>query len=127
MKIKVVSRGQPRGQVVKFTCSASAAQGFAGSDLGRQHGTAHQAMLRRHPTCHKQRHSQLEYTTMYWGALGRRRRRNKETKDWQQMLAQVPIFKRKKKNHLGSFRNLHTSNMVSDAAKGSLCIWVDTP
>ena len=26
-------------------CSASVAQGFAGSDPGRRHGTAHQAML----------------------------------------------------------------------------------
>ena len=36
---------------------------------------------------------QLEYTTMYWGALVRRR---KKKKDWQQMLAQVPIFKKQK-------------------------------
>ena len=28
------------------------AQGFSGSDSGRRHGTAHQAMLRQHPTCH---------------------------------------------------------------------------
>ena len=32
--------------------SASAAQGFASSDPGLGHGTAHQAMLRQHPTCH---------------------------------------------------------------------------
>ena len=43
---------QPRGQVVKFTCSTSAAQGSAGLDPGRGPSTAHQAMLRWHPTCH---------------------------------------------------------------------------
>ena len=55
--------------------SASAAQGFAGSDPGRRHGAAHQATMRRHPTCHNQRHSQLESTTIYLGALGRRRKK----------------------------------------------------
>ena len=33
---------------------------------------------------------------MYWRALGRKNRK-KKTKDWQQLLAQVPIFKEKKK------------------------------
>ena len=51
-KQKTNARGRPRGRVVKFARSASAAQGFAGSDPGRGHGTAHQAMLRQHPTCH---------------------------------------------------------------------------
>ena len=46
---KVSSRGWPHGRMVKFTCSASVAQGFAGSDPGSRHGTTHQAMLRR---CH---------------------------------------------------------------------------
>ena len=50
-------------------------------------------MLRRCPTWHNQRHSQLEYITIYRGVLGRRR----EKKDWQQTLAEVPIFKEKKK------------------------------
>ena len=45
-------RGRPHGQVVKFACSAVAAQGFADSDPGRGHGTAHQATLRWCPTCH---------------------------------------------------------------------------
>ncbi|XP_070376698.1 serine/threonine-protein kinase Nek5 isoform X3 [Equus asinus] len=44
--------GQPRGRVVKFTRSASAAQGFTGSNPGRGHGAAHQTMLRQCPTCH---------------------------------------------------------------------------
>ena len=38
------------GRVVKFMCSTSAAQSFVGSDPGRRHGTAHQSMLRQHPT-----------------------------------------------------------------------------
>ena len=46
------SRGQARGQVVKFTCSTAAAQGFAGSGPGCRHGTAPRAMLRWRPTRH---------------------------------------------------------------------------
>ena len=67
-------RGQPRGRVVKFAPSTWAAQGFAGLDPGSRRSTAHQPTLRRRPTCHNQRHSQSEYTTMFWGAVGRRRR-----------------------------------------------------
>lgn len=44
--------GWPRVQVVKLARSAAAARGFIGSDPGRGHGTTHQAILRRHPTCH---------------------------------------------------------------------------
>ena len=50
--------------------SASAAQGFADLDPGCGHGTPHQAMLKWRPKQHNQRHSQLEYTTMYWGLWG---------------------------------------------------------
>ena len=46
---KEAMRGQLCGQVVKFACSTLVALGFAGLDPGRGHGTAHQAMLRRHP------------------------------------------------------------------------------
>ena len=45
-------RGRHRERAVKFVRSASAAQGFTGSDPGHGHGTARQAMLRQHPTCH---------------------------------------------------------------------------
>ena len=45
-------RGRPCGQVVEFTHSASVARDFASSDSGWGHGTAHQATLRQHPTCH---------------------------------------------------------------------------
>ena len=58
--------------------STSAAQGFTGSDPGRGHGTARQAMLRRRPTCHN-KDPQLKYTTMYWGDLGRKSRKKKRT------------------------------------------------
>ena len=44
--IKKISWGQPRGWVVKFMHSTSAAQAFTSSDPGRGHGTAPQAMLR---------------------------------------------------------------------------------
>ena len=39
--------GWPHGRVVKFVCSASVAQSFAGSDPGHGHGTTHEAMLMR--------------------------------------------------------------------------------
>ena len=50
--IKDIFQGSPRGQVVKFVRSASAAQGFAVLDPGCGHGTVYQAMLRWRPTCH---------------------------------------------------------------------------
>ena len=85
--------GWPCGRVVKFACSTAVAQGFAGSDPGHGHGTAHQAVLRQHPTCHNQKDPQPEYTTMCWGPLGRRRR---EKEDWQEVSAQVSNFKKEK-------------------------------
>lgn len=87
--------GRPHGRVVKCTCSVSAAQGFNSSDPRLRHGTTHQTMLRWHPTRHNQKDLQLEYTAMNWGALGRRTRERSE--DWQQMLPQVSIFKKKKR------------------------------
>ena len=59
--------------------SASAAQGFAGSAPGHRHVTAHQAMLRWHPTQHDQKDLQLEYTTMYWGGFGEKKGKTKQT------------------------------------------------
>ena len=41
-------------------------QGFASLDPGHGPSTAHQAVLRRHPTCHNEKHLQLEYTSMHW-------------------------------------------------------------
>ena len=40
-EIKTKLRGRPRGRVVKFARSASAAQGFSSSDPGCGHGSAH--------------------------------------------------------------------------------------
>ena len=70
--------GQPYGWVVELVHSASLVQGLTGSDSRCRPSTAHQAMLRLRPTEHNQKELQLEYTTMYWGALGRRRRRRRK-------------------------------------------------
>ena len=51
-KIVDIIKGLARGWVVEFAHSASAAQGFTGSDPGDGHGIAHQAVLRQYPTCH---------------------------------------------------------------------------
>ena len=72
--------GWPHGRVVKLESSTSGAQGFAGSDPGCRRGTARQAMLRQHPTQHNQRHSQLEYTTMYWWLGGEEEEEEEEKK-----------------------------------------------
>ena len=56
-------------------------------------------MLSQRPTQQNQRHSQPEYTTMYGGLWGDKEE-EKEKKDWQQMLAQVPILKKKKERGL---------------------------
>ena len=39
---------------------------------------------------------------MYWGDLGRKKKQEKK-EDWQQLLAQVPIFKKKKQNRTLTF------------------------
>ena len=56
--------------MVKFARSAAAAQGFAGLDPGRGHGTTHQATLRRRPICHNWKDLQLRYTAVYQGRFG---------------------------------------------------------
>ena len=92
--------GRPRAGVVNFARSAAAAQGFAGSDPRRGHGTTHQATVKWLPTCHNQKDPQLKYTNMYWGSLGRKKqkeRKKKNEEDWQQLLAQAPIFRKKNK------------------------------
>src|SRR3712207_2842374 len=83
-------RGRPHGQLVKFTCSASAAQGFTGLHPGHGTSTVHQAMLGQHPTWQSQKDLQLEYTTMYWGVGEKKKKKHKE--GWQQM----PIKERQK-------------------------------
>src|SRR3712207_8638034 len=49
-----------RGQVLKFVCSASMAQGFTGSNPGSGPSTAHQAMLRWCPTRSEEHTSELQ-------------------------------------------------------------------
>ena len=88
-QLEAISWSWPCGQVVKFMCSASVAQGFPGSHPGCGPSTAHQAMLRQHPTQQNQKDLQLEYTTMFWGSLGRRRK--KLATD----VSSGPIFKQK--------------------------------
>ena len=51
--------------------------GFPWFRSRRGHSMAHQAMLRWRPTQHSQQDLQVEYTTTYWRALGRRRRRRR--------------------------------------------------
>ena len=62
-----------------FAHCAFVAQGFATLDPGCGQGTAHQAMMRWRTTQHNQRHSQLEYTNMYWGTLGKKKRKRLAT------------------------------------------------
>ena len=63
--------------MVEFTHSTLVARGFVGLDPGCRRDTAHQAMLGQRPTEHNQKDLQLGYTTMHWGALGRRRRKRR--------------------------------------------------
>ena len=60
------SSGAGPWRVVKFARCAVAAQGLAGWDPGRGHGTAGQATTSRTPS---------SYTTMNWGYLGRTRKK----------------------------------------------------
>ena len=91
--IKTLLRGRPFGLVVNFTHSDLVAQHFTGSDPTHGPGTAHQAMLRRHP------HSTIRGTHNWkiklwtWGLQGEEEE-EEEKEDWQQMVAQVPIFKK---------------------------------
>ena len=70
---KIVQGGQPRGQVVGFARPASVAQGFAGLDAGRGHGTAHQAMLRQHLTCHNEKDPELKIYNNVPGGFGEKK------------------------------------------------------
>ena len=75
---KTYPRGQPRGRVVKFMRSALAAQGFAGLDPEHGHGTARQAMLRQHPTCHNYRDPQLRIYNYVLGGFGEKKAGEKQ-------------------------------------------------
>ena len=73
--LKTRLEGLACGPVVKFVHSASAARGFAGSDPGHGHGTAHQAMLRQHPTCHNQKDPQLKIHNYVPGGFGEKKKK----------------------------------------------------
>ena len=72
-----ISWGSPHGQVVKFARS-TAAEGLACLDPGHGPSATHQAMLRWRLTQQSQKELRLENTAMYWGALGRRRRKKRD-------------------------------------------------
>ena len=80
--------------MVKFAHSASAAQGSDSSDPGQGRGTAHQSYAEVASPLVESEALTTRIHSMYWRALGRKRREKKN--DWQQLLAQVPIFKKKK-------------------------------
>ena len=65
--------GQPRGRVVEFVGSSLVAQGSTGSDPGHGQGTAHQAVLRQHPTCHKWKDPQLRIHNYVLGGFEERK------------------------------------------------------
>ena len=44
--------GHPVAEWLSSRAPLQAAQCFVGSNPGRGHSTAHQTMLRQHPTCH---------------------------------------------------------------------------
>ena len=87
-------KGLPRGRVVKFVCSASRAQSFTSLDPEHRSGTADQAMLRWRPTSTTRRTYNYNIQLCSGGLWGEEEEEEKE--DWQQMLAQVPIFKKNK-------------------------------
>ena len=73
-------RGWPLAERLSSRVPLQAAYCLVGSNPGRGHGTAHRTTLRQRPTCHTGRTHNEEYTTMYWGALGRKRKKNKISK-----------------------------------------------
>ena len=79
--------------MIGFVPSTSVAQGLASLDPGLGHGPSRQAMLSQCPTWQSQKDLQLEYTLCTWGFGEEKKKKKKE--DWQQILAQGPIFKKK--------------------------------
>ena len=104
--IKMAIRGQPCGQVVKFKGSASVAQAFACSDSGHGHDTAHQAMdeaASHMPQLEGPITKIYNYLLGGFGEKKQGKKKKEEEEDWQQLLAQVPIFKKiNKQINIGS-------------------------
>ena len=58
--LKIEKEGRPRGRVVGFARSSSAAQGFPGSGPGRRGGAARRAVLGPRPGCYDWKDPQLK-------------------------------------------------------------------
>ena len=82
----------------KFARPASAAQGFAGSDPGHGHGTAHQAMPRWVSHIAQAEGPATKICNYLLGGFGEKKKKKKQ-EDWQQLLAQVPIFKKQQQKN----------------------------
>ena len=93
-------RSRPHGRAVKFLCSASAAQGFDGSDPRCRHGTTRRDTLRQHPTCHNEKDPQLTYTTTYWRDWGRKNRKKKKRRLATIVSSGANLKKKKRKENL---------------------------
>ena len=87
--------GQPCGQIISFVHSTLVTRGLASLDPGARPSMAHQAMLRQRPIQQSQKDLQLQYTTMYWGALGRKRKKSLAAD-----VRSAPVFKKIKRMHL---------------------------
>ena len=80
--------------MVKFPCSASAAQGFMGLDPGCIPSTTHQTMLRQASHMPQTEGPTTRIYNYVLGGFGEKERRRKGRerrrgkKDWQQMLGQ---------------------------------------
>ena len=70
-------------------------QGFTGSDPGRRHGTAHQGHAEGASHVAEPEGPMAKIYNYVLGSFGEKNK--KKRNDWQQLLAQVPIFKKKKK------------------------------
>ena len=97
--------GQPQGLVVKLPRWASVARGFSGSDPGYRHGIAHQAMLMSHTG-----HPEALTTRIYNYVLRGFGEKKKRKEDWQQMLAEVLILKKKERN---AYKSLCKKPLIS--------------
>ena len=80
-------RDRPQGQVVKFLHSTLAAQSFAGLDPGCRHG--HAEAVSHVPHLEGPTTKICNYILCGFGE------KKQKKKDLQQLLAQVPIFKKK--------------------------------
>ena len=68
-------RAGPVAEWLSSCAPLQAAQCFVGWNPGRGHGAAHQTTLRQRPDATTRRTHNEEYTTIYWGALGRKRKK----------------------------------------------------